>query len=154
MSPEWRCPLNRGVPKVQKMKKTERGEHSVLYNNKFSRLFSLRSFNAQLSKKTRAKGVIKRQKDKQRTLKKWSSWFCQEIAYFSLLQIRIFSLLRHVIATLKLHHIKMLNRLIQIGLPVPQCLSPTFVRREHELSSRLVGQRLTILVRWKRLNYY
>ena len=132
------------------MQKTELSEYSVLYNKTFSRLFGFRSFNAQLSKKTGQKG---RKKDKQRTLgkryllKKRSSRFCQEIAYFSPLQIRIFWLLRHFIATLKLHDIKMFDRLIQIGLPVPQCLSPTFVRREHELSSRLVGQRLTILVR-------
>ena len=51
VSPKWRCPLNRGVPKVQKMQKTEWGEYSVLYNSNFSRLFRFRSFNVQFGKK-------------------------------------------------------------------------------------------------------
>ena len=75
MSPEWRCPLNRGVPKVQKMQKTEWGEYSVLCNNNFCRLFSFDLLTRSLvKKKTRAKWAKKRQKDKQTTL--WVSDIC------------------------------------------------------------------------------
>ena len=160
MSPEWRCPLNRGVPKVQKMQKTERGEYSVLYNNNISRLFRFRSFNAQLSKKQGQKG---RKKDKQRTLgkryllKKRSSSFCQEIAYFSLYKSVYF----RYYAILSRHSnymtLKCLIDSYRLGYLCPNAYrqpSSDESTRFKELSSRLVGQRLTILVRWKRLNYY